>query len=68
MEQILKTQAAFTMGYIAASAQGYPIEEQAKIAARSLAQACPEKSHLEIIEAIHLVLADMVIIPIGKTH
>ena len=63
-----KTQAAFTMGYIAASAQGYPVEEQAKIAARSLAQACPDKAHAEIIEAIQSVLSDMTIVQIGKVH
>ena len=68
MNPTLKTQAAFTMGYIAASAQGYPVEEQAKIAARSLAQACPNTSDLEIIDAIQSVLADMTILPIGKPH
>ena len=68
MENTLKTQAAFTMGYIAASAQGYAVEEQAKIAARSLANACPHKSHQEVIEAIQAVLSDMMIFPTGKPH
>jgi hypothetical protein len=64
----LKLQAAFTMGYIASSAPGYPVEQQLILTARSMAGSCPNANQSSILEAIQAVLTE-ISIPTGMiTH